>query len=161
MSGTRPGQFRRVHFICTGNICRSPLAAALFRMLTARRGLGAIEVESAGLYAVVGAMAAADMRELARRQGLELDAHRGRAFEPERVGPEDLVVVMERVQRRLILEQAGLPPEQVVLLGEFDPRGPLDVDDPYGGSSADYARCATRLERCVEGLIDWLQAGRA
>ena len=151
----------KIHFVCTGNICRSPLAAALFEELAPRRDLSEVEAESSGLFAIVGGLAAAAIRQLGALRGLSLEDHRGQAFDAGRVGSTDLVVVMERVHRSLILDNTELGPEQVLLLGEFDPGGPPDVEDPYGGSQADYEECARRLERCVRGLIDWLARGGA
>src|SRR5947207_1846609 len=100
----------RVLFVCTGNICRSPLAEALFRKLLAERGVAGVTVASAGLFAAEGASASEDVVKAAAERGVDLTAHRARRLDPRSLGSGDLVVVMEETQRRQVLAQAAVEP---------------------------------------------------
>lgn len=146
----------RLVFVCTANMCRSPLAESLCRHAVAARGLDGIEVASAGVFASEGRAASAGAARVASSRGLDLSEHRSRPFLPDSIGGGDLVLVMEEMHRRQILAQWKLDPGTVRLLGSFAPDGPREIDDPIGGPDIAYEQCAKRLERCLEGLLDHL-----
>ena len=96
----------RVLTVCTGNICRSPYAAALLRVGLHWARRGAFEVTSAGTHALVGRpMDPASARLLADR-GVEDDAFRARLLTGRMVAEQDLVLVMTRHHRELVLDEA-------------------------------------------------------
>ena len=87
---------RHLLVVCEGNHCRSPIAEALFR-----RELGArAAVASAGLAALLGEPAHAEAQAWASAHGLDLSAHRGRAFTPDAALAADLILVMDARQKR-------------------------------------------------------------
>jgi protein-tyrosine-phosphatase len=140
-------------FVCTGNLCRSPLAAALAAAALAR-GLGCVpaELPSCG-FAVLSAGTAADSGRRAtpetaaegRTRGLDLAAHRSRPLTPALVDRADRLFVMEAAQRARILEFAPEAAGRVLLL---DPAG-RDVPDPFGRGPEAYRRAAAMLESAV------------
>jgi protein-tyrosine phosphatase len=73
----------KVLFVCVGNICRSPMAAALLAHRFSVRGGGAASVESAGVAALVGRPADSLAVDLLRERGIDLSAHRARQLTPE------------------------------------------------------------------------------
>ena len=99
----------RVLFVCTGNICRSPLAEALGRAFLAERmgtkASSLVHLESAGIRAVVGSAMHPDSALVLAGLGGDPDGFRSRQFEPE-MAAADLVLIMTREQRRLLLERA-------------------------------------------------------
>jgi protein-tyrosine phosphatase len=162
----------RVCFVCTGNICRSPMAEAVFRRYLDKAGLaGLVEVDSAGLGGWhVGE--SADRRALAvlRARGYTCD-HRARRFDVAWFRDRHLLVALDdghlRALRRLAPDQTAAG--RIRLLRSFDPAaaGPtgsghggldLDVPDPYYGYSADFEHCLTLIEAACLGLLDYVAA---
>jgi protein-tyrosine phosphatase len=153
----------RITFVCTGNICRSPMAEAVFRAHAEEEGLD-VEVDSSGLGPWhVGE--AADARTVAalRRAGYR-SAHIARQFEPEWFDRYDLIVALDagHLEELRRLAPDGAAAAKVRLLREFDPAaagGDLDVPDPYYGGEAGFAEVLELIEAAVPGLIEVVRAG--
>ncbi len=96
--------------VCTGNICRSPMAEGLLDHYLRDRGIRSVRVESAGVIALEGSPPVAEIAEAAQERGLDISAHVARRLEREMVGRADLVVAMAAEHReavRRIDQQAG------------------------------------------------------
>lgn len=146
---------RRIVFVCTGNTCRSPMAAALLRRrladalgvpLEELERLGFL-VESAGVSASYGAPAAEPARELMRRRGLDLSSHRSRPLDDELVAEAELIVTLTPGHSAAVLGAWPEAEEKTIVL---DPRG---VPDPIGGSLAQYEACAEHIDARLEELV--------
>lgn len=146
----------RVTFVCTGNICRSPMAEHIFRRHAEDEGLD-VEVDSSGTgHWHVGE--SADERTVAalRRAGYA-SSHRARQFEPTWFDRYDLIVALDRGHRTDLLAMARTDEARgkVRLLREFDPgaRDP-DVADPYYGRDSGFEEVREQIEAAVPGLAD-------
>ncbi len=121
----------RVLFVCSGNICRSPLGA---QVLTARLGRDApaFTVESAGTIAQDGAAMDAAAAAQSRRLGGSPDAHRSRYLTPEIAGGADLVLTAERAHRAAVASLAPRATKRAFTIREFarvlDELEPADLD---------------------------------
>jgi protein-tyrosine phosphatase len=158
-----------VCFVCTGNICRSPMAAAVLSQLagSARTPLGTLLADHLAISSAgTGGWHAGepiDPRAAAalERRGYAGHHHRARAFESAWFDSADLVVCLDRGHRQTLLGlargQAGddRHEDQLVLLRQFDPRagGAVDVPDPYYGDDADFEACLDLVESGCRGLV--------
>ncbi len=158
----------RVMFVCTGNICRSPLAHRMLEKLARDRGLEhLIEVESSGIDSWhVGEDADPRMRKTAARHGLEL-SHGARRFTARDLSEYDLVFAMGRNHQRSIRSMARGTSDgaSVRLFREFDPevrRGDSvpDVPDPYYGGPEGFENVYRIVERTCGAILDAIQEGQ-
>ncbi len=148
----------RVCFVCTGNICRSPMAEFVFRARVAEAGLeDLVEVDSAGTGGWHEGEGA-DPRTVTvlRENGYETE-HTARQFDPSWFGRLDLVVALDaghlRALRRLAPTERDA--EKVRLLRSYDPAAgdDLDVPDPYYGGPEGFDACLEMVEAASHGLL--------
>jgi protein-tyrosine phosphatase len=147
-----------VTFICTGNICRSPMAEKMFADQLRRRGLAdAVRVSSAGTGNWhVGNGADVRAARVLRAHGYPAD-HRAAQVDADHLAA-DLVVALGRNHVRL-LRQLGVDADRIRMLRSFDPRSGAharDVDDPYYGDHDDFEEVFAVIEAALPGLHDWV-----
>lgn len=148
--------------VCTGNICRSPMAEGLLRqMLSQGRGPG-IHVHSAGTHGLDGEPAAAFAIQAVSEMGVDISGHRARSLDREMVSEADLILVMEPFHREIAAR--AVPPGQsdrLRLLAEFETPWQSDtIDDPYNHSLEVYRACLDRIRYCLEGVLLYLEPDR-
>ncbi|MBC7222894.1 MAG: low molecular weight protein arginine phosphatase [Anaerolineae bacterium] len=139
-----------VLFVCTGNLCRSPMAAGLFRKRLEEEGLeDAYEVRSAGVSAVEGAPASFNALRAMEEYGVDLGTHRAHLLTPDDVRQADVVVVMEQYHADAIVQRLPEEAHKVHLLTELAGEEG-DVEDVYGLGLEDYREAAEE----IRGLLD-------
>jgi protein-tyrosine phosphatase len=149
----------RILIVCTGNMCRSPMAMGLARKIAAAR-LGCrpdeledrgIEIRSAGTGAVEGTPASGNAILAAGDLGVDLRDHASRPMTVDALLAADYIWVMTREHLASVVRLAPEVADRVALV---DPRGE-EVGDPMGGDLALYRQCARRLEAAlVERLAE-------
>lgn len=150
----------RVLFICMGNICRSPLAEAMFRSLAEQRGAaGRFEIDSAGTTGYhAGEPPDLRMRAVASRLGLQLGGT-ARQVTTRDFQTFDYLLCMDEENRERTLAM-GAPPEKVRLLLESDPDAEMvEVPDPYYGGEEGFDLVFRLVESACSALLDELLAG--
>lgn len=141
----------RLLFVCTGNTCRSPLAAALARRILGEK----FTVSSAGLAAGEGGGASQYALQVGRELGVDLSAHAAVKVSLELLEAADWIIPMTREQERELCRRYPGMARKVKRLGAW---GSLDEDvrDPWGGSLDSYRETARQLERLLRGLKKYL-----
>jgi protein-tyrosine-phosphatase len=147
---------KRVVLVCTGNICRSPLAEALLRAALHERGVADVAVSSAGTGAWDGAPASEGAYLVGLERGLDLSGHRARLLTREVVDQADLILTMARHHRARVQELGG--EGRVHVLGEYAGRSPDEgeVSDPFGGDLDVYRQTCVELEQLVTAVAERL-----
>ncbi|MCD8391200.1 MAG: low molecular weight protein arginine phosphatase [Firmicutes bacterium] len=129
-------------FVCSGNTCRSAMAAAVMDKIVTENDMD-IYVDSAGLFAADGDKASENAVTAMARRGIDLSAHRSKRVTPELVKSADLVLTMTDIQKQ-IFEQMGYDLSNIFTLKEYlGIEG--DIEDPYGGDEAVYDETADEL----------------
>jgi len=147
----------RLLVVCTGNLCRSPMAVGLAKkMLADRLGCDPEELQDRGLeIASCGTGAGGDQPastnavETMREEGVDIRQHRSRPMTVDALLAADYIWVMTRGHQEAVLALAPEVANRVVLI---DPDS-RDVADPIGGDLAVYRDCARHLERAVAHRI--------
>ncbi len=145
---------KRILLVCTGNICRSPLAAALLQRALAQRGIDGLEVASAGTGAWDGAPVSEGAYLVGLERGLDLSAHRARLLTRELVEEADLILTMARHHRARVDELGG--EGHVFVLGEYAGRegDAAEVSDPFGGDLEVYRDTCVELEALIDTAVE-------
>lgn len=151
--------------VCTGNICRSPMAASVLRGKLAAAQLDAqVVVSSAGTYDL-HAGSPMDPRAEATllRHGYPVE-HVARHFQPDDLARHDLLLVTDRwnVEHLHKLAEEHSATADIRLIRSFDPtlEEPRDVPDPFNGSQANFEAVREQLERACDGLVAHLAESR-
>lgn len=158
------GQQVRVTAVCSGNICRSPIAEVVIRDAVQRAGLGhAVLVDSAGVggWHVGEGADRRSVRVLARR-GYDGSAHAVRQITRDWIDADDAPDLLLALDSSHLRELRRLAPDSDVrLLRSFDPAsvssGDLDVPDPYYGSLADFEEVLAQVEAATPGVLAHLR----
>ncbi len=144
---------KTILFVCTANICRSPMAAALMRQRIAELGLnGQVEVQSAGIWAREGEPASQGAALALEQRGISLAEHRSTAMSAALLERASIVLVMEETHRRFLFHLDPKHLNKVFLLTEMMGRSE-EIADPYGGSPEEYAATADKLDRLITAAL--------
>jgi protein-tyrosine phosphatase len=156
----------RVSMVCLGNICRSPMAAAVLARQVAEAGMAdLVDVDSGGTGSWhLGEAADPRARDALARRGYDGTAHRARQIEPSWFADRDLLLVMDEDNLRTVRRLAPHPnaAQRVMLLRGFDPlaadANDRTVPDPYYGDESGFDEGLDIIERSVAGLLPLLRA---
>lgn len=145
-----------VCFVCTGNICRSPMAALVFGERLRQAGLAdRVRVSSAGIDGWhAGEPADSRAARTLSRAGYPID-HVAAQVDADHLAA-DLLLAMDSGHLRDLRRLTG---GDVRMFRSFDPdaRGDLDVPDPYYGSRNGFTEVLAMVEAAMPGLLDWVR----
>jgi len=150
----------RILFVCLGNICRSPLAEAIFKTKISKKGLASnFDADSCGTADYhIGIPPDARTLKNALKNNVEIH-HIGRQFQKDDFGKYDLIIPMDSSNRNNLLRmaQSEADANKIKLMRSFDPlHKNADVPDPYYGNERDFQEVFEILDRSVENLIQTL-----
>ena len=141
--------FSSVLTVCTGNICRSPLAEYLFG---SRLEEAAAKVSSAGIQALVNQPADALAQEIAQTHGLDLSPHHGQQVEKSILEEHELILVMEDHHRDYIRSRFPQVSGKVFLLGKWEEE--MQIPDPYKKSPDFFKEVYSQIDRSVAHWVN-------
>ncbi|WP_458862226.1 arsenate reductase/protein-tyrosine-phosphatase family protein [Acidaminobacterium chupaoyuni] len=145
---------KMVLFVCTGNTCRSPFAAAVWNRLARERGMS-VHAESCGLAAVSGEESSPAAIEAAQNLGYDIKEHRARGASAYLLEEAEHIYVMSPSHLRAIENANAEWGKKTSLLS------PDGVPDPYGGNAEVYRNAYEAIEEAVRKRMDHREAGEA
>jgi protein-tyrosine-phosphatase len=154
---------RKLVVVCTGNTCRSPMAAQLLRHALAaeEEPLKSLEVVSAGVSAFAGDPPSDNAVRALEKVGLDLSAHRSRRFAHELADGAVAILAMTEAHRQIILERYPDIPCAPLLFRELmSEEDSPEVPDPFGGSLTDYIETRDSLAEAIPSILRWLREKR-
>jgi protein-tyrosine-phosphatase len=137
-------------FVCTGNICRSPMAEGLLRQRLAKAGLATEHrVASAGVWALDGRPASEHAVAVMAAQGIDITGHIAHTVTAEDMARASLILVMSRDHKQVLLNTWPQYAWKVHRLSEMTGKK-RDVRDPYGQPTAAYRTAAEVIARYID-----------
>lgn len=151
---------KTVAVVCTANICRSPMAAALLRHALAAEPepLRSVKVVSAGVNAIEGEPASANALRAMRNVGLDISDHRSQSLSASLAKNALALLVMTQNHRDLIEASLDLPENQLFRFRDFVKSGDFgDIPDPYGQPILAYEASRDSMVEAIPGILEFLR----
>ncbi|MDO5662360.1 MAG: low molecular weight protein-tyrosine-phosphatase [Brachybacterium sp.] len=152
----------RILTVCTGNICRSPMAEYQLREAIEARGLSdRVEVASVGTTSwEQGEPIDGRAGALLRERGIDASSHRARHMSAEEVQAADLVLALDTDHLDPLHRVAGNAKDRVRMLREFDPEVGDDpgIRDPWYGADEDFETVHAQIAAALDGILDHVEA---
>lgn len=146
--------------VCTANICRSPMAAALLQHALAvePEPLRSMKVVSAGVAARPGELVSENSVLALKKVGLDISPHRSQALTQKMLDDAFAVICMTESHRAMIQVQAEPVPENLFLFRQFLPGDPdREIGDPYGGPLRIYEMVRDEMVESIPSLVAHLK----
>ncbi len=157
----------RILTVCTGNICRSPIAEVVLRARLDDAGLGGrVVVDSGGTSSEEeGNPVDRRARAVLARHGYAVPRHAARQVQAPWLGDRDLVLAMTEQHARWLRRQARGDADQVRMYRSFDPAAPvgaaegdLDIADPWYGGPEDFEVTLAEVEAGADAVVEHVRA---
>jgi glycine hydroxymethyltransferase len=142
-------------FLCTGNICRSPMAEGILKKKCSDLQRFDIQVSSMGVHGLEGCPASDFAREICETEQIDLSAHLSRPLIPEELEKSDLILTMETVHIDFIFSFFPKVIDKTFLLGSWPEtaKNKANIRDPIGGSLAQYRKSFKEIHKHIERIL--------
>lgn len=131
-------------FVCTGNTCRSLMAAAMFEKMLKEAGMDDVSVGSAGIAAVEDSLPSKQSVSAMAKRGIDISASRAKRLTKQMTDEADFVICVTEAHRNML--KFSVDAVKLFCLGR-------DILDPDGGDEETYFRCAAEIARCLPELF--------
>jgi len=152
---------KHILFVCTGNSCRSVMAAGLFRKWIADRP-DDFAVVSAGISALDGFPATQDTLQVMKEEGADVSDHRSQRLTIEMIKTADRIFVMERMHKEMVLQMVPEAKDKIFLLSQYASSRhaavkDIDIPDPIRMSGHFYKNVLGIIRDCVKNIVEDLK----
>ena len=139
--------------LCTGNICRSPMAEGIIRMIFQTDPF--MTVSSAGTHAVAGNPATEFAILASKEKGIDITGHSARPIDSFLISSSDMILCMEPSHAEWVLSIDSSIYEKVYNLADFSGRDKRlkSISDPYGCSLREYRECFKLIGLCIDKFM--------
>ncbi len=144
-----------VIFVCTGNICRSPMAEVILRERWKNAGFDGLTVSSMGIHGLESKPASSLAQQICAENGIDLSRHRSRPLVPDEIRDADQVLSMEGIHQEFLSLFFPQFTEKFALLGAWPevPKRKNNIPDPMGGSIRVYKKAYTQISTHIDRII--------
>jgi protein-tyrosine-phosphatase len=137
-------------FVCTANICRSPVALALFKQKISNEPDAALwKLDSAGTWAPEGEAASGKSQFLLRGKGIDIQDHRSKSVNLDMLRGFNLILTMEGGQKEALQNEFPEVKSRVFMISEMIGQR-YDIQDPYNGTLDDYIEMMGEIEHILD-----------
>lgn len=149
---------KKILFVCTANICRSPMAEVILKEKLKNSGMTDISVSSAGLMDMKGGRAREEALKIIGGLGVDISKYRSRHLSGELIKDADMIIVMEGAHKEKVASDYPEVKDKVFLLSNFGNQKGMETDiaDPYGGSIFNYRVAFKEINFYIDGLMRYL-----
>jgi protein-tyrosine-phosphatase len=146
---------RHLVFVCTGNICRSPMAEGLMRHKSKEAGRYDRTVSSMGIHAQYGFQATEYAQKVCKEDGFDISSHKARYLMGDELEIADLILCMEPVHIKFVKTFFPRTRKKVFLLGAWPDKATRKsaIQDPMGGSYEKYQQVYKLIKSHIERII--------
>lgn len=147
----------KIVFVCTGNICRSPMATGLLKEKLPKRLRSKVRIESAGTMGIEASPASEEAVHVMEENGIDIRDHRSRGVNNHILENADVIFAMADNHRRYLESEFPNLRDNIFLLRTFDrdhrKQEPLSVPDPIGGTVETYRKCRDMIEHEIDRIL--------
>jgi protein-tyrosine-phosphatase len=149
---------RHIVFVCTGNICRSPMAEGLMRHKYKKAGRHDLIVSSMGIHALYDSPATEYAQKVCKKNGFDISSHRARYLMGDALEKADLILCMEPVHVKFVGTFFPKTRKKVFLLGAWPEKATRKstIQDPMGGSYEKYQQIFDLIKHHIERIFPLL-----